>query len=225
MKPAHPADPFAGDLESFLRHLDEVRGASAATQRAYRTDLRAFLTWLGETKPRRLELRRYLVELEEQGLKATSVQRKLASLRAFTRFLQEKGHQSSDSARLIRGPKIPKRVPRFLSTHEVEVLMGQEFGSGFPGQRDRAVLEVLYSTGARVAEAARLKLGDLDLTVDFTKPISGADAEDQILELARRGEKLAAVVLARRTFGFSLTEAKGFVEDLIGPGAEVEGSP
>jgi hypothetical protein len=61
---------------------------------------------------------------------------------------------------------------------------------------------------------------ELDLTLDFTRPVSGLEAEDQILELARRGEKLAAVGLARRTFGFSLVEAKGFVEDLLGPGSE-----
>ncbi|MEE2899285.1 MAG: hypothetical protein VX815_12550 [Gemmatimonadota bacterium] len=56
--------------------------------------------------------------------------------------------------------------------------------------------------------------------LDFTRPVSGLEAEDQILELARLGEKLAAVGLARRTFGFSLAEATGFVEDLLGPGSE-----
>ncbi len=56
--------------------------------------------------------------------------------------------------------------------------------------------------------------------LDFTRPVSGLEAEDQVLELARPGEKLAAVGLARRTFGFSLAEAKGFVEDLLGPGSK-----
>jgi hypothetical protein len=56
--------------------------------------------------------------------------------------------------------------------------------------------------------------------LDFTRPVSGLEAEDQILELARLGEKLAAVGLARRTFGFSLAEATGFVEDLLGPDSE-----
>jgi integrase/recombinase XerC len=146
-----------------LRHLDEVRGASAATQRAYRSDLRAFLTWLGDSTPRRLELRRYLVELEEQGLKASSVQRKLASLRGFFRFLHEGGRLPADPTRSLRGPKLPARVPRFLSSTEVHQLLDQPFAAGFLGSRDRAILEFLYSTGCRVSEAAQLQLQKVDL--------------------------------------------------------------
>lgn len=155
--------PLSRDLERFLTHLQEVRGASPSTLRAYGTDLRGFLAWLGVAEPGRLELRRYLVALEEQGLKASSVQRKLASLRAFFRFLREAGRLGSDPTQLLRGPKLPGRIPRFLSCAEVDQLLGQPFEAGFPGARDRAILECLYSTGCRVSEIAQLRIPDVDL--------------------------------------------------------------
>ena len=102
----------------------------------------------------------------------------------------------------------------------------------YPVRLDDDLLRVQWWAGVRPrvgGALSRLRHSvsverDLDLTIDFTKPVSGADAEDKILELARRGEKLAAVGHARRTFGFSLAEAKDFVEDLIGPGREAESS-
>lgn len=155
-------------LASYLDHLARGRRSSAATQRAYASDLRAFAVWLeqqGRTLPQvgRSELRRYLVELQQQGLAATSVQRKLASVRSLFRFLQQGGVVAKDPARLVKGPRAPRRVPRFLTTAEVDRLLGQEFGDEPRDRRDRAILELLYSTGCRVSECAGIRLGDLDL--------------------------------------------------------------
>jgi len=197
VKSAHPAHPLAGDLESFSRHLEEVRGASPATQRAYRTDLRAFLTWLGSAEPRRLELRRYLVELEEQGLKATSVQRKLASLRAFFRFLHERGRLPADPTRSLKGPKLPSRIPRFLSSTEVHRLLDQPFAEGFLGARDRAILEFLYSTGCRVSEAAQLRLPQVDLDEGSLR-VMGKGRVERLALLGRPALEALEAYLPRR---------------------------
>ncbi|MBK8096409.1 MAG: tyrosine recombinase [Planctomycetes bacterium] len=157
--------PIAG----FLQYLAQERKKSAATLRAYGSDLRAFLGWLRRSPGRdlaavgRFELRRYLVELEQQGLAATSVQRKLASLRQFFRWLQQRGQLEKDPARLLKGPRAPKRVPHFLTTAEVDTLLGQPFGDEPQDHRDRAILELLYSTGCRVSECAGIRLRDLDL--------------------------------------------------------------
>lgn len=155
-------------LAEYLHHLEHGRRSSAATLRAYGADLRAFTHWLaaaGRTIDActRFELRRYLVELEQQGLVATSVQRKLASLRGLFGFLHRQGRLAQDPARLLRGPKAPRRVPRFLTPGEVDRLLGQPFDDSPQGHRDRAVLEVLYSTGCRVGECAVLRLPDVDL--------------------------------------------------------------
>lgn len=166
---AKSSDPIA-DLPAFLAYLRDEKQVSPHTLRAYRADLEGFAAWLTEQRGdvgagdlRRLEVRRWLVELEEQGLAPSSVQRKLAALRAFSRYRHQQGLQHDDPARLVRGPKAPRRVPRFLTTAEVDLLLGQPFPQGFPGDRDRAILEVLYSTGARVSECAALRLADLDL--------------------------------------------------------------
>ena len=155
-------------VESFLEHLAHGRRASPATLRAYRTDLRAFTGWLaGQGRELaatgRFELRRYLVELEQQGLAATSIQRKLASLRGLFRFLREQGAIDQDPAQLVKGPKTPRRVPRFLTAKEVDQLLGQDFGEEPQALRDKAILEVLYSTGCRVSECASIWLDHLDL--------------------------------------------------------------
>lgn len=183
-------------LQQFLGHLASHK--SAATVRAYGGDLRAFLQWLARTPGRDLtavtrhELRRYLVELEQQGLVATSVQRKLASLRALFGWLLRQGRIPKDPARLLKGPKAPRRVPRFLSTQEVDLLLGQEFGDSPQDHRDRAILEVLYSTGCRVSECASLRLSALDLE-EGTARVMGKGRKER---LALLGEPALRAVAA-----------------------------
>ncbi|MCC6673484.1 MAG: tyrosine recombinase XerC [Planctomycetes bacterium] len=152
-------------VQAFLRHLAQERQAAPNTVRAYAADLRHWLLWrpAARREPDRLELRRYVAELMEGGLAPASIQRRLAALRAVCAYLRERGLLAQDPARLVRGPKVPARLPRFLTTAEVDALLGQDFAAGFAGQRDRAILEFLYSSGARVAEAATTMLANLDL--------------------------------------------------------------
>ena len=125
-------------LDDYLASMVKERKKSPATLRAYGADLRGFSAWLDAnqtplTSVRRTQLRRFLVELEEQGLAATSVQRKLASLRGLFAWLLQEGHVLKDPAKLIKGPKAPKRVPTFLTTPEVDKLLAQPFGDSHQG--------------------------------------------------------------------------------------------
>jgi tyrosine recombinase XerC len=161
-------------VEDYLHWLRSERRKSEATLRAYGSDLRAFVAWLGAAgralgETTRAELRRYLVELEQQGLAATSVQRKLASLRGLFDWLHRRAAIARNPAKLLKGPKAQQRVPRFLTTAEVDLLLQQPFDDGPQGQRDRAILEVLYSTGCRVSECAGMQLGDLDLEAGIAR--------------------------------------------------------
>ena len=160
-----PINDLQTELLAFLRHLEDVRGLSKATLRAYGTDLRAFLAWLPgtTTTPDRLDLRRYLAELHGQGLAASTIQRKLASLRSFFGHLRDEQRLATDPARLVKGPKLPRRIPRVLSVEQVDALLNLPFEDTFYGRRDRAILELLYSTGCRVAEAAGLLIDRVDL--------------------------------------------------------------
>jgi tyrosine recombinase XerC len=160
-----PGDP----VDDYLQHLRRERRKSPATLRAYAADLRGFAAWLRSATGRaltdvsRFELRRWLVELEQQGLEPASVQRKLSSLRGCCRWLVREGRMAKDPARLAKGPKAARRVPRFLQPAQVDALLGQDFGETPQGARDRALLEVLYSTGCRVSECAGMRIDRLDL--------------------------------------------------------------
>ncbi|MFN3240214.1 MAG: tyrosine recombinase [Planctomycetota bacterium] len=174
-------------LDPYLAFLKNERKKSAATLRAYGADLRGFAQWLEQqqtpvTSVRRTQLRRYLVELEEQGLAATSVQRKLASVRGWFAWLHQHEHIDKDPAKLIKGPKAPKRVPRFLTTPEVDKLLAQPFDDSPQGLRDRAILETLYSTGCRVSECAGMELRAIDLD-EGTARVLGKGRKERIAML------------------------------------------
>ncbi len=183
MRRSHPLEER---LAEFLVHLRDVRQMSPSTLRAYRSDLVAFLAWLSNDRPEpdRLDIRRYLVELQDQNLKATTIQRKLASMRAFFRHLRDRGHLTTDPARSVRGPKAPRRVPRFLTVDQVEALLDLSFPDNAQGLRDRAILEFLYSTGCRVSEAARTPLRHLDLESGSVR-VLGKGRKERLAMLGR----------------------------------------
>jgi len=199
------------DVRAFLGHLEHVRDVSPHTLRAYRTDLRAFAVWLPaqDRPPDRLDLRRYLASLQESGLKASTIQRKLAALRSLFRFLREQRGAEADPARGVRGPRMPQRIPRFLTVSEVDSLLEQPFPATFLGRRDRALLELIYSSGCRVAEAALLELGDVDIDAGSIRLLGKGRVE----RLGLLGTKAAATLhdylgerqrlLARRPGGAS----------------------
>ena len=191
-------------VDDYLQWLRTSRRKSAATLRAYGSDLRSFASWLSTQNSTvlstsRFELRRYLVELEEQGLVATTVQRKLASLRGLFGWLQQEGHVAKNPAKLLKGPKAPHRVPRFLTTPEVDMLLDQPFDDSPQGLRDRAILEVLYSTGCRVSECAGIQLRDLDLDEGFARVLGKGRKQRLCLLGTPAREAVLAWLPARKT--------------------------
>ena len=184
-------------VADFLHWLRSEHRKADATLRAYGSDLRAFVGWLRDRdktpeQVTRFELRRYLVELEEQGLAATSVQRKLASLRGLFGWLREAGRMTKDPAKLLKGPKAPRRVPHFLTLPQVDLLLGQPFDDSPQGLRDRAILEVLYSTGCRVSECAGMRLPAIDLDEGVVRVLGKGQKE----RLAMLGGPARAAIAA-----------------------------
>lgn len=158
-------------LEDFLRHLAEVRQASPHTLRAYRRDLDELLrTLLAEQQaappPREVRptvLRLHLGQLAERGLGSTTLARHLSSMRSFFRWMEERGLIDQNPTVQLRGPRQARRLPRYLEETEVEALLSAPQDEDPEGARDRAILEVLYSTGCRVSELVALNEGHLDL--------------------------------------------------------------
>ncbi len=159
-------------IRAFVTFLTIERNASHETIRNYRSDLRQLALFLrraenasGSVQADQVtseEIRSYLHWLDRKGEKASSLARKLACLRSFYRFLMREGVARSNPAEDIRSPKLPKPLPRLLTKDDANALMEFPAGQSSLALRDRALLETLYSTGARVSEAVGINLGDLN---------------------------------------------------------------
>ena len=159
-------------IRAFVSFLDVERNASRETIRNYQSDLHQLALFLHQThpSPRAIrvdhvtteDVRAYLHWLDRRGEKASSLARKLACLRSFYRFLVREGTSRKNPAEDIRSPKLPKPLPRVLTKDDANALMEFPAGQSPLSLRDRALLETLYSTGARVSEAVGMNLGDLN---------------------------------------------------------------
>jgi integrase/recombinase XerD len=185
----------ASGVEAFLHHLAVERGSSANTLRSYTADLRRYVEHLGDVeldRVRESDVRGFVVALREAQppLAASSAARALAAVRGLHRFAERDGIVAEDVARAVTPPAQPLRLPRSLTIDEVDQLLAGCVGDGPVGLRDRALLELLYSTGARISEAVGLDVDDLD-TEHRTVRLSGKGGKDRIVPVGRPA--LAAV--------------------------------
>ena len=158
-------------IRAFVNFLESERNASRETVRNYRSDLRQLASFLHAadhgSDPLRAsdvtteQIRAYLHWLDRKGGKASSLARKVACLRSFYRYLVHEGSMQNNPAEGLKTPKLPKPLPRVLTKDDAGALMEFPAGPSSLSLRDRALLETLYSTGARVSEAVGINLGDL----------------------------------------------------------------
>ena len=155
----------------FLRFLKVERNASDLTIKSYGEDLAALIEFLGgetgqvcrpsEVTP--LDLRQYAAALHQSGYAKSSVARHLASLRSFFRFAQREGLAERNPAKPLRNPRPDRKLPHFLTTAEIGMLLNAPSRSEPMGRRDLAMLETMYSAGLRVSELVAIDQEDLDL--------------------------------------------------------------
>lgn len=160
-------DALPVEVEDFLGWMATERGRSANTLAAYRRDLSSYAQWLagrGLTLRTvdRASLDRFVNERRASGAAASSVARQLAALRMLHRFLAEEGIRADDPAADVEGVRVPAGIPHPLTEDEVSALLGAVVGTDPVSTRDRALLEFLYATGARISEACGLSLSDID---------------------------------------------------------------
>lgn len=177
-------------LQSFIHYLTVEKGLSKNTLESYKRDLKQFIAYLRKSEQSKIEeisrqnIVSYLMVLREQGKATSTISRSMASIRAFFQFLLRDQKIISDPSIHLETPKIERRLPKVLSIAEVEALLQAPQSSTAFGQRDRAMLELLYATGIRVSELISLSLEDVHLQMGFVKCL-GKGSKERVIPLGR----------------------------------------
>ena len=185
MKVARPRavpDADAALIDAFCDQIWLQDGLAATSLASYRRDLTAWSAWLDArgTAPlhaERGDVERWLAEQFAGKAKATSVARRLSTLRRFYRMHLERGGIALDPTVRVRAPKRPRRLPKSLSEKQVEALLAAPDVTTPLGLRDRAMLETLYATGLRVSELVGLSLGQVGLDAGVVRVIGKGNKE------------------------------------------------
>jgi integrase/recombinase XerD len=174
-------------VDRFLDALWLEAGLSDNTLAAYRSDLTAFSRWLaarGRTlmQAARTDLLAYLAERVGGGARPRTTARMLSSLRRFYRHLVQEGRIREDPTALVEAPRLVRPLPRSLTEEQVERLLQAPDGGTPRGQRDRAMLEVLYATGLRVSELVGLTVSEVNLQAGVVR-VLGKGSKERIVPL------------------------------------------
>jgi len=200
-------------VRDFGIHIEIERNLSYHTRRNYLSDLRQFREFLlenGVDKPADVDqtvIRAFLASLYRRKIKKVSVSRKVASLRAFFKFLLREGKVRYNPAQMVQTPKADKYLPSFLSIDEVFSLLEVKFKSDVSGMRDRAIIEFLYSAGVRVGELTGLDTADVDFSSSLVK-VRGKGRKERIVPVG----------------GPALSALKDYISNRPGTGGDTAGS-
>ncbi|MBB6625705.1 site-specific tyrosine recombinase XerD [Nocardioides sp. KIGAM211] len=230
--PVSAADGITRAVRTYLDHLSVERGLAANTLSSYRRDLRRYQQYLATSGIEDLggiseaTVSGFLMRLREGDadhppLSATSAARTVVAVRGFHKFAVADGLATLDPASAVKPPSPAKRLPKALPLADVEAILEAAGASGTTlALRDRALLEVLYGTGARISEAVGLDVDDLD-TVDGTVLLRGKGSKERIVPvgsfareavdayLVRGRPELVAASTAASTGGAMFLNARG----------------
>jgi len=189
-------------IREFEKYLDVEKNFSPHTSKNYLVDLRQFQAYLEENNIRAgkegiidiepVVIRAFLGTLYQRGIRKVSVSRKVATLRTFFRFLLKRGYVKFNPAEMVQAPKAEKHLPGFLSVDEIFSMLDGQFADGVFGLRDKAILELLYSTGVRVSELTGLNSDDFDISRSLIR-VRGKGKKERIVPV---GEKALASLRA-----------------------------
>ena len=194
------------EVEAFLRHLSIERGLAKNSLAAYRRDLVKYLEFLDQQSLTVITagpetVSEFIEGLQRSGLKMSSVARTLAAVRGLHRFLLTEGITTADPASRVRRPKLPMRLPKALTVADIERLLdasGPEPEAEAPNPvalRDRAIVELLYATGARVSEIVAL---DLDEIVDAELVrLRGKGSRERVVPIGSFAQRALEAYLVR----------------------------
>ncbi|MBI4060131.1 MAG: tyrosine-type recombinase/integrase [Elusimicrobia bacterium] len=196
------AEPLRLQTDRFLTHLRATRNYSAHTLRAYGKDLESFLAKYPELEPggiERVHVRAFLSDLQRGGeLARATILRRMAALRSFIRFLRSGGLLRGNPAFGVPLPKRGRPLPKFLTEREIAELMLIPAASN-RGQRlrDRAAIELIYSSGLRRAEVVALNCGDIDYLTGTVR-VFGKGSKERVVPVGEGALKCLRAYLQGR---------------------------
>lgn len=161
------------DIQRFITYMREAKQISRNTELSYERDLRKMRDFLQGQNIQEVSdvtstgLNSYILYLEREGRKPSTISRCIASMKAFFSYLQKEGVIKEDPAAGLKAPKIEKKMPAILTTEEIVRLLEQPSGMSPKELRDKAMLELLYATGIRVSELITLKLEDVNVSMEY----------------------------------------------------------
>ena len=179
-------------VDEFLSWMASERGRSVNTLAAYKSDLAGYTSWLATQsvslqRVQRAELDRFVQSRRASGAAAASVARQLAAVRMLHRFMVEENVRSDDPSADVEGVRVPAGIPHPLSEAEVQRLLQAVVATDPPALRDRALLELLYATGARIGEVCGLSLADFDRENRLVR-VFGKGAKERVVPFGRAAE-------------------------------------
>ena len=179
------------------------KNCSSHTVRAYETDLKQFLSFLRKKRLFSLGLvdypllLKFLAFLREGGCTEKTAARKAASLKAFFKFLSGRKLIPSNPALILRSPRVPERLPEFLTFKETLAVISAPSGNSWQVFRDRAILELLYATGIRVGELASLTMNKINIAEDMIK-VEGKGKKERVVPVGRPAMNALAEYLEKK---------------------------
>ena len=180
-------------IRSYQRYLKLQRGYSPNTLDAYIRDLLKLINYLEDVDKDVLDvelsdLQHFAASLHDIGIHARSQCRILSGVRSFFRFLELEGYRDDDPSELLESPVLGEHLPEVLSAEEVDMLEGAIDLSKWEGQRNRAIIEVLFSCGLRVSELVNLKLSDLFIQEQYVRVV-GKGSKERLVPISPRAIK------------------------------------
>jgi integrase/recombinase XerD len=202
-------------LEEYCRYLSLERGLSPRTVAAYRSDIGAFYAWAAEkklaaAKASRSDLDDFLWAQREKGLKPSSLFRKVEALKSYFGFEMLEEGLAESPAETLRTPRIPARLPKFLTRDEAARLLAAPNTEDYEDVRDRAMLELLYASGLRVTELVSLKTESANLQDGWVR-VLGKGNKERMVPVHARALSAIKVYLAERERRFKNPAAELFL--------------
>ncbi|HPP06488.1 MAG TPA: tyrosine-type recombinase/integrase, partial [Syntrophorhabdaceae bacterium] len=179
-----------GITEEFMKYLQVEKGVAANTKRAYKSDIRGFISFIEKNGYYEIDhhtIRSYIVSIYK-NIKKSSLSRKISSIKVFFRFLKKKGYIVENTALIIKNPKTEKHLPKFYTIDEMFRFLDYLPAEKWNHLRNKAIFELMYSTGMRSQEALDINIEDIHIQGMWVR-VKGKGGKERILPFGDKAKR------------------------------------